>query len=143
MIAYFDTSAVIPLVISEASSEEALEHWRTSERVASARIVYAEGHAALAQAARVGRIPASALPAAVSKLLEIYDRLEILEISDVVVRRAGALAELHALRGYDSVHLAAADLIREADFVFVAGDEALCGAAETIGLDVARTGGSR
>ena len=141
MIAYFDTSAVIPLVISEPTSAQAQERWRASERAASARIVYAEGHAALAHAARIGRIAADALPAAISRLLDIYDRLEILEISDVLVRRAGALAELHALRGYDLVHLAAADLIREAGLVFVAGDEVLCDAAETIGLDVARTGG--
>lgn len=142
MIAYFDTSALVPLIIGETTSVEVRQRWDASDRVASARIVYAEGHAALAQAARSRRIGYEALPAAIAKLGEIYERLEILEISDALVRRAGALAEQYALRGYDSIHLAAAELVRGDDaFVFVAGDGDLCGAAERIGMAVVRTGG--
>lgn len=64
MITCFDTSAVMPLIVSEAGSDEALRHWQGADRVASARIVYAEGRAALAQAARLDRITSEALRAA-------------------------------------------------------------------------------
>ncbi len=138
MIAYFDTSAVVPLLIEEAGSTEASRLWQEADRVASARIVYAEGHAALAQAARGGRIPQDELRTAVTSLVGLYEQLEVLEVSDALVRRAGALAEQLALRGFDSVHLAAAEVVNEEDLVFVAGDAGLCEAAERLGLRVAR-----
>ncbi|HEY5320280.1 MAG TPA: type II toxin-antitoxin system VapC family toxin [Galbitalea sp.] len=140
--AYFDTSAVVPLIVEEAGSDEAKRLWRDAERVMSARVVYAEGHAALASAARLGRLPADRLRAAIGELVDHYEELHLVEISDRLVRRAGALAEEHSLRGYDSIHLAAAELSRGDDaFVFVAGDGGLCTAAERIGLEVVRTGG--
>lgn len=140
MIAYFDTSAVMPLVVAEPGSLEAQRRWTDANRVASARIVYAEGRAALAMAARTGRISAADLRTAVARLEAIYDRLELVEVSDRLVRVAGRLSEEHALRGYDSVHLAAAELARgDSELVFVAGDGDLCRAAEAVGLQVART----
>jgi uncharacterized protein len=139
--AYFDTSAVVPLIVEEAGSDEAKRLWHDTEQVTSARVVYAEGHAALAQAARLGRLPADRLRAAIGELVDRYEELHLVEISDRLVRRAGVLAEEYALRGYDSIHLAAAELSRGDDaFVFVAGDSGLCAAAERIGLEVARPG---
>jgi predicted nucleic acid-binding protein len=139
--AYFDTSAIVPLIVEEAGSGEAKRLWRDAARVASARVVYAEGHAALAAAARLGRLPAARLRAAIGELVDRYEELHLVEISDRLVRRAGAIAAEHLLRGYDSIHLAAAELSRGDDaLVFVAGDDNLCAAAERIGLEVVRTG---
>jgi len=39
----------------------------------------------------------------------------IVDVNDPLVRRAGALAERHGLRGYDAVQLAAALDLRAAD----------------------------
>jgi uncharacterized protein len=142
MTAYFDTSAIVPLIVEEPGSEEAKHLWRDAERVTSARVVYAEGHAALASAARLGRLTADQLRSAIGELTGHYEELHLVEISDRLVRRAGVLAEEYALRGYDSIHLAAAELSRGDDaLVFVAGDGGLCAAAERIGLEVMRTGG--
>jgi uncharacterized protein len=139
--AYFDTSAIVPLIVEEAGSDQAKRLWRDAERVMSARVVYAEGHAALAAAARLGRLPADRMRAAIDELVDHYEELHLVELSDRLVRRAGALAEEHALRGYDSIHLAAAELSRgDGAFVFMAGDGDLCAAAERIGLAVIRTG---
>ncbi len=139
--AYFDTSAVVPLIVEEAGSDEAKRLWRDAERVMSARVVYAEGHAALAAAARTGRLPADRLRTAIGELVDHYEELHLIEISDRLVRRAGALAEEYSLRGYDSIHLAAAELSRGDDaFVFVADDGGLCAAAERIGMEVVRPG---
>jgi len=139
--AYFDTSAIVSLVVEEVGSDEARRLWCDAEHVTSARVVYAEGHAALAAAARLGRLPADRLRTAVGELVDRYEELHLVEISDRLLRRAGALAEDHTLRAYDSIHLAAAELSRGGDeLVFVAGDGDLCSAAERIGLEVARTG---
>ena len=141
-IAYFDTSAIVPLIVEEAGSDEARSRWRAAAGVTSARVVYAEGRAALAAAARLGRLSADQLRSALGELVSRYEELHVVEISDRLVRRAGALAQEHALRGYDSIHLAAAELARDDEaFVFVAGDGGLCAAAERIGLEVVRTGG--
>jgi predicted nucleic acid-binding protein len=63
--------------------------------------------------------------------------LDVVEVDDGLARRAGDLAETHGLRGYDAVHLAAADRLRDRDLVVVAGDRALLTAAATEGMAIA------
>lgn len=139
MIAYLDTSALIPLIIEEPGSERAGRLWDTAEQVSSVRLVYAEARAALAQAARLGRITASELSRTVAALDDLYDQLALIEVDGTLVRRAGELAELHALRGYDAVHLAAAERVASDTTVVVSGDRELLAAAGTLGLAVADT----
>lgn len=137
MIAYFDTSAVIPLLIAETGSERARHLWNTAERVVSARLVYPEGRAALAQAHRLGRLTTRHLRVAVEELGDRHSQLDLVEIDHELAWRAGELAERHGLRGYDSVHLAAAHTGRDSDLVVVAGDGALLRAAQSDGLATA------
>ncbi len=134
MIAYFDTSAVVPLLVAEAGSARAATLWDEADRVVSTRLVYPEGRAALAQAQRLGRLTVRQLRAAVLELEARYQELDLVEFDDVLARRAGHLAELHGLRGYDAVHLAAADRVRDPDLVVVAGDRPLLTAAAAEGL---------
>ena len=56
MIAYFDTSAVIPPVIGEPSSATCARMWNEATRSVSVRLLYPEARAALARAERMGRI---------------------------------------------------------------------------------------
>ena len=139
MIAYFDTSALIPLLVQEPGSERASVLWNEANRIAALRVVYAEGRAALAAARRTRRITPSALRSAVEGLDRLYEQMDIVEVSDAIVRRGGDLAETHSLRGYDAVHLAAAETLRGEDIVLVAGDGTLSRAATALGLAVART----
>jgi hypothetical protein len=139
VIAYFDTSAVVPLVVAETGSARAAALWDGADRVVSVRLVYAEGRAALAQARRLGRLTARQLRDAVTELDSRYEELDLVGIDDTLAHRAGELAEAHGLRGYDAVHLAAADRVREPDLVVVAGDGALLGAATAEGMAVAGT----
>lgn len=139
MIAYFDTSSIVPLLIEEPGSETAGRLWDEADRLVSIRLVYAEGHAALAQAARGGRVDQRQLRRAVTDLLGLYGQLDLVEITDALVRRAGSLAETRALRGYDALHLAAAEFVKDNEIVFVSGDASLCQAADDLGMQVART----
>lgn len=139
MIAYLDTSALIPLVIEEPGSQRAGRVWDTAEHVLSVRLVYAEARAALAQAVRLGRLAGAELAGTVAGLDELYDQLAVIEVDDALVRRAGELAELHALRGYDAVHLGAAERVANDTTVLVAGDRDLLAAAATLGLALVDT----
>ena len=139
MIAYFDTSALIPLLVEEPGSERASRLWDVADNVVAVRLIYAEVRAALAQATRVGRLSAAHLATTIDALEGLYANLDLLEVDELLVRRAGELAQHHTLRGYDAVHLAAAELIRDDTTVMVAGDRDLCTAARTLGMAVADT----
>ena len=57
--------------------------------------------------------------------------------TELLIRRAGGLAERHALRGYDSIHLAAEILAHSSTplpLTFAGYDAALNNAARTVGL---------
>ena len=139
MIAYFDTSALIPLIIEEPGSEPAGRLWDTAEHVVSVRLIYAEARAALAQAARLGRIARGELPDTTAALDELYDQLALVESDHPLVRRAGDLAASFELRGYDAVHLAAAERVADETTVLGAGARDLLAAAETLGLSLTDT----
>ena len=139
MISYFDTSALIPLLIEERGSVIAVRLWDASDRVASARLAYPEARAALAQAQRSRRITNTDHRRAVANLDELVDELDIVEIDTDLAARAGHLAEAHALRGYDAVHLACAERLADDDLVLVAGDGQLLEAATALGIQTAKT----
>jgi uncharacterized protein len=136
VIAYFDTSALIPLLIEEPTSFTAAQLWDTADRVASARVVYTEARAALALAHRLERIDGATKARAVNGLETLYDQLDRVDVNDELVRRGGVLAEEHHLRGYDAIHLAAAERIADDDTIVVAGDAELCRAARSLHLHV-------
>ena len=134
MIAYFDTSALVPLLVAEAGSAVAARLWGAATRAVSARLVCSEARAALAQAQRLGRLTTRQLRAAVDALDARYEQLDIVEVDADLARQACELAEAHGLRGYDAVHLAAAHRVSGPDLVVVAGDQPLLAAAAATGL---------
>ena len=140
MITYFDTSALVPLLVDEPGGGTATELWEASVRVASCRLVLAEGAAALARAARTGRLTGKEHEYAQRGLLELYDELAAVEVTDVLVRRAAHLAVELGLRGYDSVHCAAAVLLAAPQLVVASGNHELLEACTTLGLATASTG---
>ena len=139
MIAYFDTSALVPLIIDEPSSEPAGRFWDQSTRVVSSRLVYPEARAAVARARRMERITSTTSRRAVAELDELLTQIDIVELDLSLSQRAGELAELHDLRGYDAVHLASAERVADREVVVVAGDEDLVRAAQDLGLSTAST----
>ena len=139
MIAYFDTSAVIPLLIGEPSSATCTRVWNEATRSISVRLLYPEARTALARAERMGRITKHQHESAVAELEAIVTEIDHVEITAELARHAGHLAQAHQLRGYDAVHLAAAIAALDAELVIVTGDNDLAGAARSLGLPVALT----
>ncbi len=139
MIAYFDTSAVIPLIIDEPSSGIFTRVWNDADRSASVRLLYPEARATLAKARRMGRITGPQLTAAIDELDAIITEIDHIEITARLAQAAGELAHAHGLRGYDAVHLAAAAAAAHTDFVVATGDADLAAAARSLGIAVAFT----
>lgn len=134
MIAYFDTSAIIPLLVHEPLSELSSRVWRRASWVATARITYAEARAGLARACRMGRISPGMLREAVEDLDTLCRQVHYVEITADLVARAGNLAEEVALRAYDAVQLASAASLEVVELVFMTGDRQLAAAAQSLGL---------
>ena len=137
MIAYFDTSAFVSMLLDEPTSEQAVTLWNAATRSLSARVTYAEARAAFAQAWRAGRISRPVLRTVAVRVAALLDDVDHIEIDRGLVDVAGDLAEEYRLRGYDAVHLAAALTAADPDLVVVTGDAALAEAARQAGLAVA------
>lgn len=98
--------------------------------VTSNRILYPEARAAAAAAHRAGRVRARTLRAAVERIEALHADLDVIALDDALARAAGDLAERHALRGYDAVHLASALAIdAPGDLVIATWDQELAAAA--------------
>ena len=134
MIAYFDTSALIPLLIDEPLSKLAERVWQRASWVASARVSYVEARSGLARACRMERISPPELREAVQGLKTLHRQMHQVEITADLVEEAGHLAQELALRAYDAIHLAAAASLDIGDLVVVTGDRQLAASAQTLGL---------
>ncbi|MDP9464280.1 MAG: type II toxin-antitoxin system VapC family toxin [Actinomycetota bacterium] len=139
MIAYFDTSAIIPLIIDEPSSMICTRLWNDADRSVSVRLVYPEARAALARARRLERITSRQLTAAIDELEAIVTEIDHIEVTAELAHSAGELAQTHGLRGYDAVHLAAVLAAAHTELVLATGDTDLAQAARSVGISVAFT----
>jgi predicted nucleic acid-binding protein len=133
---YFETSAIVKLVIAEEGSQEAGAVWDASDVAITNRLAYAEARAALTAARRSRRLSSEALSDAKSALEGRFAELDLIEATDEVVRSAGDLAEDHALRWFDAIHLASA-LALGAEVILVTWDRDLAKAGRALGFDLA------
>jgi len=108
VILYLDTSALLKLYVEEPGTPAVVTLVEQATEVATARVTYAEARAALARHQREGALLGADLRRAVRELDREWGTYNIVDLTDPLVRTAGALAERHALRGYDAVQLAAA-----------------------------------
>lgn len=139
MIVYLDTSALIPLLVSEPASPRCRRVWDEAETVVCAELAYVEAAAALARAERMGRLSAAQRESTLTRLDARWDEVVALPVDMPTIRSAARLAAEHGLRGYDAVHCALA-LSHAADgLVAASGDRALLDAWRSAGLPVVDT----
>lgn len=137
MILFCDTSALLKLYIAEPGSDVVQAHVAQAEAVAVCRISWAEAHAALSRRAREVPEDAPAIEQAKQALAHDWPRYVVLDIDQALVERAGDYADTFALRGYDSVQLAAAyetGRIAETPVCFACFDGRLNKAAKVLGM---------
>ena len=137
MILYCDTSALVKLYIAEVSSELVTQRLVEAEAVAVCRIAWAEAYAAFSRRAREVPLDAEMIDLAKAALAADWPRFVILEINQQLVERAGDYADTFALRGYDSIQLAAAfetARITQSPTLFACFDTRLNKAAKALGM---------
>ena len=108
MILFCDTSALLKLYIVESESDALKVLVQEAEAVAVCRIAWAEAHAALSRRAREVPEDNSLIEQAKAALACDWPHFVVLEIDQPLVELAGEYADTFALRGYDSIQLAAA-----------------------------------
>ena len=136
-IVYFDSSALVKLVLDETGSDLVAELWNACDAALSSRLAYPEVCAALAAAGRNHDLTESEASAAADDWETFWESMRPIELSADVERAAGELAVLHRFRGADAVHLASALALGSADVTVAVWDKRLHAGAAAVGLAVA------
>jgi len=137
MILFCDTSALLKLYIVEIGSEALKARMAEAEAVAVCRIAWAEAHAALSRRAREVPGDAPVIEQAKAALAQDWPHFVVMEVDQALVERAGNYADTFALRGYDSIQLAAAfeaGRIAQSPICFACFDARLNKAADVLGM---------
>ena len=141
MLAYFDTSALVPLVVDEPASDLCRAQWDHADAIVTSSLAYVETHSALARASRHGRLTPVAHGQAVDAFqLRWSDAIHV-SPSDSLVKAAAALSARLGLRGYDAVHCATALAVASDDFVAISRDRELLDAWQQLGIATIDTRG--
>jgi len=137
VILFCDTSALLKLYIVESGSEALKARVVDAEAVAVCRVAWAEAHAALSRRAREVPGDAPVIEQAKAALAQDWPRFVVMEVDQALVERAGNYADTFALRGYDSIQLAAAfeaGRIAQSPICFACFDARLNKAADVLGM---------
>jgi predicted nucleic acid-binding protein len=136
-LVYFDSSALVKLVVDEPGTRLAAELWDGCDAALASRLAYPEVRAALAASARNHDLAKDKLPAVEGAWEEYWAAVRPVELTPAVARHAGDLARQHGLRGGDAVHLASALAVGDPDLVVAAWDRRLHAGARAAGTIVA------
>jgi predicted nucleic acid-binding protein len=139
LIAYFDTSALVKLVLDESGSDIVLTAWDGADLRVTSRFAFPELRAALAEAERDGRLSPADHRAVKRSLPRRASQIDVIELSPAVADAAGDLAERFALTGADAVHLASGLAVSEDEAIFLTWDRRLASGAAAAGLAVLPT----
>lgn len=113
MTLYLDASAIVKRYVAESDSHAVASLISKADTVGTAAISRAEVSAAFAKAVRMKALTHAEASSALQVFTTDWDNLIRLQITEVLIARAAALAWDHGLRGYDAVHLAAATFWQE------------------------------
>jgi uncharacterized protein len=136
-VVYFDSSALVKLLVQEAGSDLAAQLWDGCDAAVASRLAYPEVRAALAAAGRNHDLDVDGLAAAERAWEEYWPSTRPVELTRTVERQAGQLAAQYALRGADAVHLASALALSDPELILAAWDRRLRAGASAAGLAVA------
>ncbi len=136
-IVYFDSSALVKLLVEEDGSDLAARLWDGCDAAVASRLAFPEVRAALAAAGRNRDLGAEGLAEAVRDFGDYWRAIRPVELTGSVEQQAGQLTRQHSLRGADTVHLASALALGDIGLVFATWDRRLHAGAAAAGLAVA------
>jgi predicted nucleic acid-binding protein len=134
---YLDTSDLVKLYIDEPGADAVQQIVGAAAVVATSTLAYAEARATFARRRREKLMTAAECRAVVRQLDADWSRFVTIPIGDEMGLAAGRLADAHALRGGDAVHLAAFEAVlansTDEDVRFSCADDRLVRAAKRLG----------
>jgi hypothetical protein len=137
-VRYYDTSALVKQYLQEAGSKLVLELLKSGEKVYTASLTYAEGHAAFSRRAREGRLTRQTARRLALRFDKDWESYDVVILGEDVLRLARQMLYRHPLRSADAIHLASALLLARtsptARWSFVCADGRLCDAAKAEGF---------
>jgi predicted nucleic acid-binding protein len=136
---FWDSSAVLPLVIEEPTSAKMIKHFRTDPQVMAWWATPVECASAIARRERDGALRAVTATAVLKRLWRFQLGWEEVQPTTQVRTLSVRLLRAHSLRAADSMQLAAAIVASEnnpATLEFVCLDKRLSAAAEREGFTV-------
>lgn len=137
MTVYFDSSVLAKLYLDEPDSEEVEARAQAATLIATSSIAYAEVCAAFARCRRDGGLSDLEYRRVLRQFDADWSAFLTVDVSDALVRSAGALAGQHGLRGADAIQLASFERLlasTEGDEIeFLSADDRLSGAARNLG----------
>jgi predicted nucleic acid-binding protein len=137
LILFCDTSALIKLYVAEDGSRGVAEQAAASQAIAVCRIAWVEAMSALSRRSREQPQDAPAIAVARQRFVADWPRYFVLEVTQQLVELAGDYADAFALRAYDSMQLAALNLMHQevpGELRFACFDERLKKAARLLGV---------
>ena len=138
MILFCDTSALVKLYLLEDGSDTIALRAADSEALVVCRLTWVEVMSALARRTRERPQDASILAAARQRFVVHWPEFLCLEVTQELTELAGDYADTFALRAYDSIQLAAAELARRdlpGELQFACFDTRLSKAARVLGIE--------
>jgi uncharacterized protein len=128
---YLDTSALVKLYLVEPDHDTVIGAIQQSSAVATSMVAYAEARSAFARRFRENALDGEEHLQLVTALDNNWMYFNRVPVSESIAYVAGDLAERHALRGFDAIHLASAMSLQEHfdNLHFLAFDERLMHAA--------------
>lgn len=136
---FWDSSALLPLLVEEASSKRILSFYREQPEIVAAWSASVECVSALARLEREGRLESSAVTQAMRQLQELQEAWHEVQAIEPVRQMACRLLRVHPLRAADSLQLASALIAAGShakQWGFVCLDARLGEAAEREGFKV-------
>jgi predicted nucleic acid-binding protein len=113
MIIYADTSALVKLFVAENHSDVTRNTLQAAQALGTGLLTRAELGSAFARGAKRGLLSSTEAQEARRRLQFVWPTWIRIAMNENLVSRAESLAWKYTLRGYDSVHLAAAQIWQE------------------------------
>lgn len=138
MILYLDSSALVKRYVAEPGAAEVSAAISQAQITGTALLSRAEVEAALAKAVRVNALTQKEALNSLQVFRNEWPDLVRVQVTELVIARAGAFAWDYGLRGYDAVHLAAASGWQDAlgeRVTLATFDTHLWTVAESVGLE--------
>ena len=110
---YLDTSALVKLYIDEDGSDIVNDSTDRATIVSTSRIAYAEALSAFVRCKDEKVLSKKNYDKCITCFKFNWEMYFVIEASEKVIKIAGDLIEKHSIRGFDSIHLASAMVLRK------------------------------